>query len=62
VWEKNWASPVTLEWEDAPVRVAPAIQPVEQPANLAGDINEIKKQLDELTHIVRELAAEQSSH
>ena len=61
VWEKAWASPVTVEWEDAPLRVAPATQAADQPANLAGDINAIKKQLDELTQMVRALAAAQAA-
>jgi hypothetical protein len=59
VWEKNWASPVTVEWEDAPRRVPAVTQPTDQPANLAQDINAIKKQLDELTQMVRALAAAQ---
>jgi hypothetical protein len=57
VWEKSWANPVTVEWEDAPVRVPAATKPTEQPANFAEDINAIKKQLDELTEMVRALAA-----
>lgn len=61
VWEKAWASPVTVEWEDAPMRVATATQAADQPANLAGDINAIKKQLDELTQMVRALAAAQAA-
>ncbi len=61
VWEKSWASPVTVEWEDAPARVPPATQAADQPANLAGDINAIKKQLDELTQMVRARAAAQGT-
>jgi hypothetical protein len=61
VWEKNWASPVTVEWEDAPRRVPPVTQPTDQPANLAQDINAIKKQLDELTQMVSALAAAQQA-
>ena len=61
VWEKSWASPFTVEWEDAPMRVAQATQAADQPANLAGDINAIKKQLDELTQMVRALAAAQAA-
>lgn len=59
VWEKNWASPVTVEWEDAPRRVPAVTQPTDQP-DLAQDINAIKKQLDELTQMVRALAAQQA--
>ena len=43
------------------MRVAPATHAADQPANLAGDINAIKKQLDELTQMVRALAAAQAA-
>jgi hypothetical protein len=61
VWEKSWATPVTVEWEDAPMRTPTKTQPTDQPANLAEDINAIKKQLDELTQMVRSLAAAQQA-
>jgi len=57
--EKNWANPVTVEWEDAPMRMTAPTQQTDQPANLAEDITAIKKQLDELTQMVRALAAVQ---
>ena len=61
VWEKSWASPINVEWEDAPMRMAPVIAPADQPAKLAEDIIAIKKQLDELTQMVRTLAAAQAA-
>jgi hypothetical protein len=62
VWEKSWASPVTVEWEDAPVRVPAAVQPTDGPSNVAEDITAIRKQLEELTQMVRALGAAQQAH
>ena len=60
VWERTWASPITVEWEDAPAPAA--TQTGDQPAHLADDITAIRKQLDELTQMVRALAAAQQAH
>jgi hypothetical protein len=61
VWDRNWVNPVTVEWEDAPTRKPPIVEKNEPSASVAEELVAIKKNLEELTQMVRALAAQQQA-
>jgi hypothetical protein len=60
VWDRSWDNPVTVQWEDAPPRKTPVIEVKESTPNMAEELSAIKKNLEELTQMVRTLAAQQA--
>lgn len=60
VWDRNWATPITVEWEDAPTRTPPVVEARETSPGVTEELIAIKKNLEELTQMVRALTAKQS--